>query len=80
MLEKMSVPRLISLRRENNLYQHHLAKYLGCKQQTYSRYETGELQLPLPFLVKLTYFYDVSTDFILGLTDDRKRPVPRESE
>ncbi|MBD5145918.1 MAG: helix-turn-helix transcriptional regulator [Ruminococcus sp.] len=76
----MSVPRLIELRVENRLYQRHLAKYLGCKQQTYSRYETGELQLPLPFLAKLTYFYDVSADFILGLTDDRTRPAPRKSE
>lgn len=80
MLEKMSVPRLIELRVENKLYQRHLAKYLGCKQQTYSRYEIGELQLPLPFLAKLTYFYDVSADYILGLTDDRTRPVPRKAE
>lgn len=80
MSEKMSVPRLTELRVENMLYQRHLAKYLGCKQQNYSRYETGELQLPLPFLAKLTYFYDVSADFILGLTDDRKRPAPREAK
>ncbi|MCX4256096.1 MAG: helix-turn-helix transcriptional regulator [Oscillospiraceae bacterium] len=78
MSEKFTIPRLKELRGEHGFYQRQVAEYLGCTQQTYSRYEISELQLPLPLLIKLTYFYDVSTDFILGLTDIRKRPAPPE--
>lgn len=74
--EKIIIPRLKELRLESSLMQRHLAEYLGCTQQTYSRYENGELQLPLSYLIRLTHFYDASTDFILGLTDVRKRPAP----
>ena len=76
MSEKFTIPRLLSLRLEHNLLQRHLAEFLGCTQQTYSRYELGDLQLSLPFLIKLTQFYDVSSDYILGLTDIKKRPAP----
>lgn len=78
MPEKFTLPRLLALRLENELLQRHVSKYLGCTQQTYSRYEVGELQLSLPFLIKLTHFYDVSADYILGLTDVKKRPAPRD--
>ena len=76
MPEKFTIPRLLSLRLENNLLQRNVSDYLGCTQQCYSKYELGELQLPLPYLIKLTFFYDASSDFILGLTDIRKRPAP----
>lgn len=77
MPEKFTIPRLKELRQENGFYQRHLAKYLECTQQTYSRYENGEIQLPLPYLIKLTYLYNVSSDSILELTDVKKRPAPR---
>ncbi|MCM1022827.1 MAG: helix-turn-helix transcriptional regulator [Prevotella sp.] len=76
MSENFTIPRLKELRLENSLMQRHLAEYLHCTQQTYSRYENGGLQISLPHLISLTYFYDVSTDYILGLTDVRKRPSP----
>lgn len=76
MSEKFTIPRLKELRQEKNICQRHVAEYLGCTQQTYSRYEIGVLQISLPHLIKLTYFYDASTDFILGLTDVKKRPAP----
>lgn len=78
MPDKITILRLKELRCESGLHQRHLAEYLGCSQQTYSRYESGELQFPISLLIKLTYFYDVSTDFILDLTDVRTRPVPLE--
>lgn len=78
MSEKFTIPRLKELRQERSFCQRQIAEYLGCTQQTYSRYEISELQISLPLLIKLTYFYDVSTDFILGLTDVRTRPAPPE--
>lgn len=76
MQEKFIIPRLKELRFESGLRQRHLAEFLGCTQQNYSRYESGELQIPLLYLIELTAFYDASTDYILGLTDVRKRPAP----
>lgn len=74
---KFTIPRLRELRLENHLHQRNVSDYLGCTQQCYSKYELGELQIPLLQLIKLTGFYDASTDFILGLTDVRERPAPR---
>lgn len=61
--------RIKELRLENNLYQRHLADFIGLKQQTYSRYETGELQPSLEVMAKLALFYNTSVDYIMGLTD-----------
>ena len=63
--------RIRDLREDNDLYQRHIAEYLGCKQQTYSRYETGELEPSLPVMAKLAAFYKTSVDFLMGLTDVR---------
>lgn len=77
MPEKFTMPRLLALRIENKFLQRNVSEYLGCTQQTYSRYELGDLQISLPYLIKLAQFYDVSTDYLLGLTDVRERPAPR---
>ncbi|MDR0986323.1 MAG: helix-turn-helix transcriptional regulator [Ruminococcus sp.] len=71
--------RLRELRNENDLLQKHVAEYLDCTQQTYSRYETGELEPSLLILTKLSVFYDTSIDYILALTDEHK-PYPRKGE
>ena len=62
--------RLRYLRKENNLSQQDIATILHIKQNTYSQYENGKRQLPIELLVALARFYKVSTDFILGLTDN----------
>ena len=62
--------RLRYLRKENNLSQRDLATILHIKQNTYSQYENGKRQLPIELLIALARFYNVSTDFILGLTDN----------
>jgi transcriptional regulator with XRE-family HTH domain len=69
--------RLKDLRVENDLYQKHVSDYLTCTQQTYSRYETGELEPSLAILSKLSVFYNTSVDYIIGITDD-KRPYARK--
>ena len=61
--------RIRQLREKNKLSQKNLAEYLGCTQQNYSRYETGELELSLVVLERLAFFYETSTDYILGLSD-----------
>lgn len=60
------------LREDNDLYQRHIAEYLNCTQQTYSRYETGELEPSLSVMEKLADYYNTSVDFLMGLTDVRE--------
>ncbi len=61
--------KLKSLREENNISQKEISAYLHIKQNTYSQYETGKRQLPIDILIKLAKYYQVSTDYILGLED-----------
>ena len=62
--------RMRNLREDNDLTQNEVAKYLHIKQNTYSQYENGQRQLPLDVLIALARFYQTSTDYILGLTDE----------
>lgn len=61
--------RLRDLREDNDLTQKDVAQYLHIKQNTYSQYETGHRQLSIDMLIKLSEYYNVSTDYILGLSD-----------
>ncbi len=70
--------RLKELREDRDLLQVTVAEYLHIRQNTYSQYENGQRQLPLALLIRLSYFYHTSTDYILGLTDEQK-PYPPSS-
>lgn len=61
--------RLRDLREDNDLTQAQVAKVLNTTQQVYSRYEMGINEVPLHHLITLSKFYNVSTDYILGLSD-----------
>ena len=61
--------KLKELREENNFTQSQIADYLNIKQNTYSQYENEKRQLPIDVLIKLAKFYEVTTDYILGLED-----------
>lgn len=61
-------PRIRELREEQDLKQAAVAGMLHISQATYSRYESGALDLPTGILVALARFYGVSTDYLLGLT------------
>ncbi|MBR2927304.1 MAG: helix-turn-helix transcriptional regulator [Clostridia bacterium] len=61
--------RIRDLREDRDLTQQELASYLHIKQNTYSQYENGQRQLPVDVLIALAKYYNVSTDYILGLTD-----------
>ena len=68
--------RLRDIREDSDLTQKELAAMLHVRQSTYSQYENGQRQLPLALLIRLAYIFDTSTDYILGVTDER-RPYPR---
>lgn len=59
------------LREDNDLTQKQLADILGMSQTGYSKYETGENDIPTQVLIKLADFYKTSTDYLLGRTDQR---------
>ena len=70
--------RLKNLREDADIKQATLAAYLHIKQNTYSQYENGQRQLPVDVLIRLAAYFGVSTDYILGLTDDpTPHPPPR---
>ncbi len=60
------------IREDKDLTQKQLAQVLGTTQQTYSRYETGEIIIDIFSIVKLSEFYNTSVDYLLGLTDEIK--------
>ena len=68
--------RLRDLREDNDLTQKEIADYLHIRQNTYSQYENGQRQIPIEFLIKLAFYYDTSTDYLLGITNN-KVPYPR---
>ena len=62
-------PRLRDLREDSDRNQTELAALLGMSQTGYSKYETGENEVPVSILVKLADIYQTSTDYLLGRTD-----------
>ena len=64
--------RIKDLREDADITQKTIADYLHIKQNTYSQYENGHRQLPIEVLIALAKYYKTSTDYLLGLTDERK--------
>lgn len=67
--------RLRDLREDHDLTQKKLAEMLGMSQTGYSKYETGENDVPTQILIRLAELYDTSTDYLLGRTNDPKPPA-----
>lgn len=65
--------RIRDLREDKDLTQTKLAKIIGMSQTGYSKYETGENDIPTAILIALANFYDTSIDYLLGQTDNPKR-------
>ena len=59
-----------NLREDKDLYQKDIAKILKTSQSYYAQYENGKRPLPIEHLITLAKFYNVSADYILGLTND----------
>lgn len=66
-------PRLKDLREDRDMVQKEVAALLGIDQRVYSNYETGKREIPARFVIKLADFYNTTTDYILGRTNN---PAP----
>ena len=89
----MAYQRLRDLREDRDWKQEEVARRIGVKQTTYSKYELGKINVPLDILIQRVYsnyergerdiptdilirlseFYDVSVDYLLGLTNNPRR-------
>ena len=72
-------PKIRALREDHDLTQTELAEQLGMSQTGYSKYETGENDVPTAILIRLSELYGTSVDYLLGLTDE-KSPYPRRKK
>ena len=68
----MYLRRLKDLREDKDEKQIAIAELLNITRQQYSLYETGKRDLPIKYLGILAKFYNKSSDYILGLTDNPK--------
>ena len=75
--EVMKYENIRNLRIDRGYTQKQIGEYLGISQNTYSQYEIGILNYPVEVIVKLALFYNVSADYLLGLTSE-KQPYPRK--
>lgn len=66
--------RIKLLRVEQSKTQSEIAAYLGTSQTMYARYERGANELPIRHLIALSKYYNTSTDYILGLSE-QKQPL-----
>lgn len=60
--------RIRDLREDRDLTQKEIAKRLNCSQQVYSNYELGQRDIPTDILIKLSQIYNVSVDYMLGIS------------
>lgn len=65
--------RLRDLREDADLNQRDIAMLLSISVQQYSLYERGDRQIPFKHVITLAKYYDVSIDYIAGLTNNKKR-------
>ena len=65
--------RLKDLREEKGLTQKEIAYILNTTQRQYSRWETGEFEMPVSNYLKLAIYYNISLDYITGLTKERRQ-------
>lgn len=66
-------PRLKDLREDKDLNQSEIAEILGTDQSYYAKYEKGIRPISFERVIILAKFYDVSIDYIAGLTNDKRK-------
>lgn len=69
--------RMRNLREDSDKTQQEIAAILGTSQTMYARYERGANEMQIRHLIRLAKYYDVSTDYLLGLTKEKK-PFPKK--
>lgn len=70
--------RIRELREDNDLTQKQVAEHFDMHLTQYRRYETGENEPPVYFIVSLCHFYNVSADYLLEITDEYKTMPPKK--
>ena len=65
--------RIRDVREDRDYTQKYVSSYLMCDQSLYSKYERGERPIPLDIMIKLARLYDVSIDYLVGITENPKR-------
>ena len=72
--------RLKELRNDNDYTHQYIAEYLNIRQEYYSKYEMGKIEIPAHMIKQLALLYHVSSDYILELSDEDRKilqyPVP----
>lgn len=71
----MYLRRIYDLREDRDYTQKQVAEYLGIHPNVYRRYEKGIRSFPVEYIVRLADFYNVSTDYLLGRTDNPTPPI-----
>lgn len=64
--------RIRDLKEDHDLTQTQIAQILGMSQTGYSKYETGENDIPTAILIQLAEYYQTSVDYLLGRTNNKK--------
>lgn len=67
----MYFQRIRDLRKDAEQTQQTVADYLNMQRCVYRRYECGEREIPVWAVIRLAEYYDVSTDYLLGLTEQK---------
>ncbi len=65
--------RIRDLREDSDLTQKQVAQKLCCSQQAYSNYELGLRDIPTEILIALARLYNITSDYILELSNERER-------
>ena len=65
--------RLKDMREDADKTQREIAELLNTSQQQYNKYENGIRELPMHHFITLAKYYDVSLDYLTGLTDKMRR-------
>ena len=69
----MLFQRIEDLRVDHDLTQQDVADVLGCNREVYRRYEKGIRTIPIDFLIRLADYYNVSIDYIVGRTNQKRK-------
>ena len=67
----MYFKRIEDLRQDNDMTQQQVADLLHCKREVYRRYEKGIREIPVSYAIILARHYDVSVDYLLGVSDKK---------
>ncbi len=72
-MKKYSIcKKLKDLREDRDMNRKEVAERIGIPSQNYSRYENGSREIPLSCIIALAKLYDVSADYLLGLSVNKR--------